>query len=141
MDDSKKIQALKEYFTKRGDVVMAFLFGSRAKGEGRIHSNSDWDIGVYFAPLSEELEYEDTDREYSKEHEVWKDCTWILGTENIDLIVLNRIPASIAADAIRGTPLVIKDRGLYLRFMIMITGVAEDYRIFAREYDEIFQRS
>lgn len=141
MTSEQSIQALKEYFAQRDDVVMAFLFGSRAKEEGHIHAHSDWDIGVYFVPLSEELEYEDTDREYPKEYEVWTDCIRMLETEDIDLIVLNRAPATIAAAAIRGISLVIKDRDLYLRFMLMITGVAEDYRIFAREYYEIFERS
>ncbi len=139
MHTDQNIQALKAYFTKRDDVVMAFVFGSRASG--RTHTDSDWDVALYFAPLSEELEYENTDREYPKEDEVWTDCAGILGTDNIDLIVLNRAPASIAAAAIRGAPLVIKDRGLWLRFMLVITGVAEDYRILARDYYEIFQRS
>lgn len=56
-NDDQTIQALKEYFTKRDDVVMAFLFGSRAKGYARI--TSDWDIAIYFKPLSSHnLEFE-----------------------------------------------------------------------------------
>lgn len=135
----EKIQKLKEYFENRDDIVMAFVFGSQA--EGRAHTGSDWDIAVYFTLYSNELEYEDVDRDYPKEHEIWTDCVRILETEQVDLVVLNRAPATIAAAAIRATPLMIKDRGLWLRFMLVITGIAEDYRIFARDYYEIFQRS
>jgi len=133
------IKQLTSYFEKRDDIVMAFVFGSQATG--RAHSGSDWDIAVYFTLSSDELEYEETDRDYPEEHTVWTDCIRILETDNVDLIILNRAPATIAAAAIRGTPLVIKDRQLWLRFMLVITGVAEDYRIFARDYYEIFQRS
>lgn len=134
------IKKLKAYFQKRDDVVMAFLFGSQAKK--RAHSGSDWDIAVYFKPLSnEKLEYEETERDYPEENRIWADLTVLLKTDNVDLVVLNRAPASIADSAIRGEQLVIKDRGLWLRFMLIITGIAEDFRIFARDYYEIYQRS
>ena len=35
MNDDQKINALKRNFEKRDDVVMAFLFGSRAKKQTR----------------------------------------------------------------------------------------------------------
>ena len=44
-EHEEKIEKLKTYFEKCDDVVMAFLFGSQAKGYARIIS--DWDIGVY----------------------------------------------------------------------------------------------
>lgn len=51
MDDrEQKIEQLKDYFAERDDIVMAFLFGSRAKS--RSQALSDWDIGVYFTPES-----------------------------------------------------------------------------------------
>ncbi|MFY9463426.1 MAG: HepT-like ribonuclease domain-containing protein [Candidatus Sungiibacteriota bacterium] len=139
MDNEQSIQALKEYFSKRDDVVMAFLFGSRAKS--RVHTSSDWDIGVYFTPQTDEFEFECTDREYPEEHRIWADLTTMLETDNVDLVILNRAPASIADTAIRGEALVMKDRALWLRFMLLISKLAEDYRIFAREYHEIVQRS
>jgi len=139
MDNTQSIQALKEYFTQRDDVVMAFVFGSRA--QGRTHTGSDWDIAVYFTPQTSEFEFEYTDREYPEEHRIWTDLTTILETDMIDLVILNRAPASIADTAIRGEMLVMKDRGLWLRFMLLISKLAEEYRIFAHEYHEIVQRS
>lgn len=42
------ISMLKKYFKENDFVVLAFLFGSRAKKLQR--KISDWDIGVYFKP-------------------------------------------------------------------------------------------
>ena len=55
----QKIERLKDYFDKRNDVVLAFLFGSHAKGAPYVHEHSDWDIGVYFTPTTGRLEWED----------------------------------------------------------------------------------
>lgn len=138
-DKEEKIKKLKDYFEKREDVVMAFLFGSQA--ENRAHSGSDWDIAVYFMPQSKEFEFEESGREYPTENEVWADCTQILGTDSVDLIVLNSTSSTVADEALRGLELTNKNRRLWLRFMLLITKLAEDYHIFAREYHEIVQRS
>jgi len=142
MDEhATKIAAIKRYFENRDDVVMAFLFGSQAREGGGTHAHSDWDIAVYLTPQTSELEFEDADQEYPEEHRIWADLTTILKTDNVDLVILNRAPASIADTAISGRELVIKDRALWLRFMLLISKLAEEYRIFAREYHEIVQRS
>ena len=57
--------------------------------------------------------------------------------KEVELLVLNRVSASVAASAIRGVPLAIKNWGLYLDFMEVITDVAEDYNDFViRDYRE-----
>lgn len=137
----EQIKKLTAYFERRADVAMAFLFGSRARERGGAHAHSDWDIGVYFTPKSPELEFENTDGRYPQEDRVWADLTEILRTDDVDLTALNRAPASIADMAIRGIPLTIKDHGLWMRFMLVITRLAEEYRASAREYHEIVQRS
>lgn len=137
--DNIAINNLKEYFEKNDDVVMAFMFGSRSKQNVRL--SSDWDIAVYFTPQKEYLEWEEQDREYLTEDRLWSDCVEILKTDDVDLIVLNRIAASIAATAIQGIPLVIKDYDLWLKFMLIITQEAEDYREFVDDYYAISQRS
>lgn len=139
MEREALIKKLTEYFEERGDVVMAFLFGSHANE--RAHAGSDWDIAVYFKPETKRIEYEELDCDYPQEARIWADCINILKTDNVDLLVLNRAHASIADAAIRGTPLVIKDRGLWLEFMLIITGVAADFREFASDYYEIYTRS
>lgn len=132
-------QKLKEYFEKRDDVKMAFLFGSRVKGTAR--NVSDWDIAIYFTPVSDSIEWEESNRDYPAENEVWGACIDILQTDNVDLVVLNRAPATIADTAMRGKPLVIKDRNLLLRFMLIVTREAEDYRQFVSEFYAISERS
>jgi len=134
----EKIKALKDYFARRNDVSMAFVFGSRAKNSAV--KISDWDIAVYFKPLSNIVERE-SNRDYPEENNVWGDLIKILETDNVDLIVLNRAAASIASLAIKGVPLVIKDKKIYLEFMLIASREAEDYRQTAKEYAEIYWRS
>ena len=139
LSDTNKVKKLTEYFEKHEDVVMAFLFGSRAGGQ--IRKKSDWDIGVYFKPIMEAVEWEEHGREYLAELEVWSDCVRILNTDAVDLIVLNRAPADISDRAIQGIPLVLKDYNLWRKFMLIISREAEDYRQFVHEYYMIAQRS
>ena len=44
----EKIDQLRDYFLKRDDIILAFLFGSQAKGLTR--PSSDWDVALYFKP-------------------------------------------------------------------------------------------
>jgi len=136
----KKIDLLKKYFSERPEALMAFVFGSRAKN--RSAKFSDWDIAVYFKPpFTDRIELE-SDRYYSCESEIWGDLVKILGTDNVDFVVLNRAPASIAASAIaQGLPLAVKNRKIYLEFMLAATAEAEDYRKTAKEYAQVYWRS
>lgn len=125
MAETVSIERLKEYFSKRQDVAFAFLFGSQA--EGLATSLSDVDIAVYFYPKRRKpIEYEEPVF-YEKENEIWGDLGRLLKRE-VELLVLNRVSASVAASAIRGIPLVINDWGLYLDFMDTVTREAEDFR-------------
>jgi predicted nucleotidyltransferase len=121
------IDALKHYLENRGDIAFAFLFGSQAKGTAT--KLSDVDIAVYFSPAKRHpIEYEE-EVFYKGEDEVWGDLEKLLKRE-IEMLVLNRVSASVAASAIRGSPLAINDWGLYLDFMEVITSEAEDFMAF-----------
>lgn len=135
-DNVKMISILKDYFEKRDDILMAFLFGSYAKDIS--HRESDIDIAIYFRPKSGCLEWEEFDIKYEGEDETWLDLE-ILLSQNIDLVVLNRARSSIAASAINGIPIIIKDRGLYLDFMLRVTLEAEDFRGTVEDYWRIKQ--
>ena len=146
-----KIKTLKKYFENQKEILMAFVFGSQIKT--KCTKMSDWDVAVYFRPKKEDplssentklhgiIEWEEQNREYSEEDKVWGDLIDILQTDNVDLIILNRVPANIAASALRGLPLVIKDRKLYLEFMLLVTREAEKYYNFVLDYYAISQRS
>ena len=128
------IERLKEYFSGRKEVAFAFLYGSQAIGNAT--KLSDVDIAVYFYPQKRHpIEYEE-EAFYPTEDEIWSDLERILKRE-VELLVLNRVSASVAASAIRGIPLVINDWNLYLYFMLIITGIAEDFAEFVvRDYQE-----
>lgn len=136
MDVHELAEILKGYFEKRDDILMAFLFGSYARAT--LHRESDVDIAVYFRPKNDFLEWEEFDIAYDAEDEIWLDIERLL-KRNVDLIVLNRARSSIASSAIHGTPIVIKDRGLYLDFMLRVTAEAEDYREMVEDYWRIKQ--
>ncbi len=133
-----KVRLLKEYFSGRPEVVMAFLFGSYAKGQALF--DSDVDIAVYFKPKGRRLEWEEAG-EWPEEIKIWSDTEKILG-KNVDVLVLNKAPCLVAYDAIQtGIPLVIKDHVLYSRFLLHINSVAIDFSGFIEDYWQIEQRS
>ena len=86
------------------------------------------------------IEWEEQNREYPEEDKIWGDLIDILQTDNVDLIILNRAPANIAASALRGLPLVIKDYKLYLEFMLLVTREAEDYYNFVQNSEPYLQK-
>lgn len=128
------VKALKDYFEKREDIVMAFLFGSYAKGV--FHKESDVDVAIYFRPKTGYLEWEEYNLKYEEEDTIWLDIERLL-KRNVDLVILNRAHSTIAQSAISGIPIVIKDRGLYLDFMLRVTREAEDFRQTIEEYWKI----
>lgn len=122
---SMDINILKDYFENRENVAFAYLFGSQA--QGRATKLSDIDIAVYFTPEKwHPIEYEE-EIFYLGEDEIWSDLEKLL-KKDIELLVLNRVSATISASAIRGIPLAINDWGLYLDFMLTVTREAEDFR-------------
>jgi len=50
--------------------------------------------------------------------------------KEVELLVLNRVPSTVAASAIRGIPLTINDWDLYLDFMDVVTEESEDFMNF-----------
>jgi len=125
MITNSNIEALKHYFESRKDIAFAFLFGSQARGTAT--KLSDVDIAIYFYPEKRHpIEYEE-EVFYPTEDKIWSDVERILKKE-IEMLVLNRVSASVAASAIRGTPLAINDWVLYLDFMEVVTREAEDFR-------------
>lgn len=129
---------LSRYFTSRTDVVMAFLFGSYAKGHAT--RESDLDIAVYFYPKTNRLEWEE-DTHYLNEGAIWSEIEELTGLES-ELLVLNRASATVAASVLQeGIPLVVKDIPLYWRFFLTISSEAEDFRQLIEDFRQIKQRS
>ncbi|MEW6104103.1 MAG: HepT-like ribonuclease domain-containing protein [bacterium] len=136
--NNKMISRLKGYFEKKENVVLAFLFGSQAKGLSR--RVSDWDIGVYFKPYTYmELE---TERDYPDEKGMWGDLVDILKTDDVDLLVLNRARPSLVFSVLNsGVPLKIDDKKLYLRLLCKTSYEAIDYWNFVSDFFRIREAS
>lgn len=127
---SNRISDLKAYFEKEPSVILAFLFGSQTTGMNR--EVSDWDIGIYLTEGKNMLE---------KENKIWREIEDILKTE-VDLIFLDKARPLLASRIIRqGIPLVIKDRGFFLDFLLKITEQADYFQRFSHDYYQIYQRS
>lgn len=139
MAEKKKIQGidlkgLRNYFATRQEVAFAFLYGSHAKGTAT--RRSDVDIALYFDPKTRHPVEIEEEIFYPAENEIWGDLGRILSKE-VELLVLNRVPATVAVSAIKGVPLVIKDWNLYLDFLEIATDIAEDFAEFIiSEYKE-----
>lgn len=133
-----KIVMLKEYFEKNQNILMAFIFGSYAKGDQ--NPESDIDVVVYFTPTGKKIEWEE-DKTYDNENIIWNDIEKITGIKT-DFIVLNRAPANLVFSIIEnGIPVVIKDSAYFLRFFLCISSAAEDFRKFINDFWKIKQRS
>jgi len=123
--DETELQALREYFNKRDDIAFAFLFGSAAKG--RIRKEGDVDIAVYFRP-EKDIEWEVFGKTYEGERRIGLDVERLLEKE-VDLIVLNRARAVLADEIIRrGKPIIIREKGIFLDFLCIISDEAEYVR-------------
>jgi predicted nucleotidyltransferase/uncharacterized protein YutE (UPF0331/DUF86 family) len=138
------------------EVVFALLFGSAASG--RQTSESDVDVAVYFGHTDAALpgsrepspdnqsagrvlpDIEET-TEFPAEHDLWRELERAADTD-VDLVVLNRAAATIAASALAtGTVLVNRDPSLYRKFELTVTSLAEEQREFADDFVKIKDRS
>ena len=119
---------LRDYFAKRDDVLLSFVFGSYAGG--REIPESDFDIAVYLkrkcVENADEIRCEVAD----------------IVEKEVDLVCLNSAPASLVSNIIKtGIPLVIKDRKLYLDVYLRTSLEAEDFCGFAEDYFEIYKKA
>ena len=122
---SDKLQVLTEYFERSDDIAFAFLFGSASRG--RIRKEGDIDVAVYFKP-EKGMEWEAFGKTFKGENRIGLDITRLLGKE-VDLVVLNRARAIVADEIIRkGKPILIKDKGLFMDFLCIISDEAEYVR-------------
>ncbi|MFW5843605.1 MAG: type VII toxin-antitoxin system MntA family adenylyltransferase antitoxin [Spirochaetota bacterium] len=131
-------------FESREDVAFAALFGSAATG--RQTAESDVDIAVYFrsAAVSEGrrfIDLEEVDETFPAEYDLWAACENTVGRD-VDLVVLNRAPATVGAAALlTGRLLAVNDRTLYRRYFNLVTLEAEDFRGFVEDYVAVKKRS
>jgi predicted nucleotidyltransferase len=78
-----KLESLRDYFEAEPQVSLAYLFGSQASGA--IGPLSDYDLGVLVEQPSADLRYR---LSYA--------LSRVLGTDRIDLVLLNNAPIELA---------------------------------------------
>jgi len=128
----KKIEPLKEYFSKRKEVVMAFVFGSFARDQEM--EESDFDVGVYFDPKKLP---KNEDKRFEVENKIWSEISDVI-KGNVHLVCLNIAPASLVSEVIStGIPLIIRDEKLYWEVYLKNSTEAEDFLSFALDYFKI----
>lgn len=116
---------LKDYFNQRGDVAFAFLFGSAVSG--KVRDEGDIDIAVYFWP-ERDIEWEEFNKKFEGENKIGLDLERLFKKE-VDLVVLNRAKAILADEVLRrGEPIVIKNRGMFMDFLCIVSDEAEYMR-------------
>jgi hypothetical protein len=115
----KKIKLLKEYFEKQPEVLLAFVFGSYAKGFAM--KESDFDLGIYLS-------------DKKLENKISSQATRIL-EKNIDLILLNEAPASLISNILKtGIPLTVKNKKLFWELYLKASTEAEDFLYFFERF-------
>jgi len=120
------LEGLRKYFEEKENVILAFIFGSSAKGTAG--EDSDLDIGIYLKKKKEE-------------DEIWRQISEITQRE-VDLVLLNNAPASLISNIIKtGISLVIKDKKLFWDIYLTKTLEAEDFSGFVKSWWEIYSRS
>ncbi len=118
-------------------VSFALVFGSAVSG--RLRADSDLDVAVYLHS-SGYLEIEG-DRQAAEEADIQIALERATG-RNVDLLILNRAPATVCAAALlTGQAVVIREPSLYGRYFLAVTSVAIDFQQTVREYREIRDRS
>lgn len=135
--DTKIVKELKKYFGNREDIVLAFLFGSRASGRAR--PSSDWDIAVYIKTNdAPELE---SQREFPEESNIRTELSRLLKNE-YDLVVLNRARPSLVFSILNsGLPLSIKSSRLYLQLLSCTHYEAVDFWNFIRDFRRVREQA
>lgn len=107
---------LSYFFEKQVDISLAFLFGSIA--EGKNHSFSDIDIGVYYRKI----------KPMKRHLQLINDICSLLETDNVDVVNMNEASPLIVHDILSyGKLLLCRNDNLYAQLRLKAL----------REYDDI----
>ena len=118
-------------------ISFTYLFGSSVSG--RLRNDSDIDVAI-FADAGGAIEIE-SGRIVKGEVDIQIAIERATG-RNVDLLVMNRAPATVCASALlTGRAVTIRDTALFTRFFLAVTSVAIDFLQTEREFREIRSRS
>ncbi len=118
---------LKDYFENNNAIELAFLFGSQAKEKAI--KESDFDIAIWPKEGTSEQKLNTISNEIEA-----------LVKSNVDLVILPKARPTIAWAAMRGEPLAIKDKKLFVKNMLEVSTEAEDIQDFNLELFKLRQK-
>lgn len=106
----RSIKKLGTLLAKDANILLAFLFGSHARGEA--HPLSDVDIALLLSSDVPPEKFLDYRLEYA--HAIGE----ILGNEQIDIVILNTAPPLLARQAITGRLLFERSPEVRVRYIV-----------------------
>ncbi len=106
----KDVEKIKGILLNEHSVILAYLFGSRAKAKRDINQRSDWDFGIYFTQVV-------LDTKPWHDFILGAKLSQMLGAE-VQIVVLNKpLPPLLGAEIVgKGYLVVNKDENLRLGY-------------------------
>lgn len=125
-DIGKQLDLLADFFMEDPNIIFAYLFGGMARDKRR--SLSDVDLAIYLRNIKK-LEFLSLFREISR----------ILGTDEIDLVVLNSAPISFAGRILQKRKILI-DKDPFLRHQYESRILREFFDFTIKEKEILYRR-
>lgn len=127
--------SLERYFASLNGVVLAYLFGSHARGRAWAHSDVDVAVLLEGSP--------DDDRCFDMRLEVIGGLMGILHTNDVDVLILNQAPPALRYAVLRdGVLLFCRDRRAMIEFRVRALNEYLDFKpILKRHGDAILEKA
>ena len=122
MDKTLK-RNLELYLQKHDNILLAYLFGSRASG--KIGAISDYDIGIY---LKQKIEFKE---KYFMEVEIRN----LLNINSLDLVIMNEAPLALNYNIICGKCLYAVNQNIRVEFEANLLSRFFDYLPILRKHN------
>lgn len=123
--------AMAEYLSTVPEVVLAFLFGSYARAQGR--PDSDVDCAVLLA------DGVPADSYFDFRLRVMDGLARSIGRDDVDLAILNEAPLALAYRVLRdGTLLFCRDHAAFVRYRVRTLNLYFDFAPFLEHHQAMF---
>ena len=128
LDLSQYAGRLEQYFASLDGVVLAYLFGSHARG--RAWKHSDVDVAVLL------VGHPDDDRCFDVRLEVIGGMMDIFQTDDVDVLVLNQAPPALRYAVLRdGIVLFCRDRQAMIEFRVRAVNEYLDFKPILKRHE------
>lgn len=127
-DLSQYSDALAQYFVPLDEVVLAYLFGSHARGQ--VWAHSDLDVAVLLQG------HPDNDHCFDIRLEVTGGLMDILHTNDVDVLILNQAPPALRYAVLRdGVLLFCRDHQAMIKFRVRALNEYLDFKPVLRRHE------